>query len=187
MISAAANLFCLTVRQADRGGGVAGNGHIHGECAAVVPNLPLTGSCPLGGLECSGGGGQLFVRLRGEDQVGVARRVGVDAGYVSEDPVVHAAEGVVVETEPAGRALFIITVPALPDGGGAVIYLEEPGGAFVLPQKRVGQIPASDFTEGVQKEGRRQKTGVQTVVVVSDQFYQMVSEGLLMSRGTRSK
>ena len=26
----------------------------------VVPNLPLTGSCPLGGLECSGGGGQLF-------------------------------------------------------------------------------------------------------------------------------
>ena len=95
--------------------------------------------------------------------------VGGDAGSRLPQPLADAAVGIVVEAVHAARThalLDHVAVPALPDGGGAVIDRIEPAGVLVLQQEGIGHVVEAAGGEGGHEDAGAEEACLQAVAVV---------------------
>ena len=77
------------------------------------------------------------------------------------------------------KAVFIQRVPALPDGGGALAHLVEPGGAAVAQEHLVRAVGMAVVGQGEEDVGRAGEARADAPVLVLGQLAQAVGRGLL--------
>src|SRR5579859_2717218 len=86
-----------------------------------------------------------------------------------------------------GGTIFPYPIPVLPDGGGSLFDLVEPGGNGVLLEQGIRDLQLAVLTEDVTHERRGQKPRAQMIVVFLNQPHQMVYHGSLQRRGYQVK
>src|SRR6185436_17710881 len=105
---------------------------------------------------------QACARVDAEARVARLGLVGLDAGDAAEEVLAHRAEGEVVERVHARvleSATGVEAVPALPDGGRALIDLPAPAGELLAAHEPAGELLVAAPRELEQQAVRRLHAG----------------------------
>ena len=140
-----------------RQGAMRPGGDNSGQGKGLVPDVPAAGNGSTGRFYAALCPAQPAARNRGNAEFPVAPFQSLNAQNAPVQEVSHRAGGIMVEgkhTVPLRLALFIQRIPAFPDGGGSVLDFIQPGGAVLLQQQLVGQIPVSMVSQRKQQIGR---------------------------------
>src|SRR6266480_2222225 len=86
-----------------------------------------------------------------------------------------------------GDTIFPYPIPVLPDGGGSLFDLVEPGRNGVLLEQGIRDLQLAVLTEDVTQERGGQKSRAQMIVVFLNQPHQVVYRGSLQCRGHQVK
>jgi len=159
------------------GGGAWGNRDVQREGAAV--DAPGAGDRAAEGVVVGGGGGQPAAGPGMDDDVVEAGSLGidVDSGDVAVEPVADGAEGVVVEGVHAWVLEAVLlgpAIPALPDGGGAVLEGIAPGWERVVEEETVGDVEVAGVGKDGEEEADASEAGGQVPIVLDDVFDQVL-------------
>ena len=183
-LAAFCHLASLCTWEEDGCGGV--RRYRDGERECSIPYLPTRSDLAIEGVVARGGSGETATGTRSEANVLVARGARFNPRHDLIEPASHGPFGIMVQ-RPFGGTILPYPIPVLPDGGGSLFDLVEPGGNSVLLEQGIRDIQLAVRTQDVTEERGGQKSRAQMIVVFLNQHDQVVYCGSLQCRGHQVK